>query len=627
MIAPAHFRSETKSTGKGRHCCYFYETEEEHRSLLSTLRRQGSDRDQHTIYLLDSPLTASFCPGSGQTASPIDLNSGHSRTSVIQADHAFVPDELISALRVEIERTKAEGILDLQIICHMPCPGGPHPSAGRIMEFESKLDQLVLSGGCTCTCLYGATNVDPALLVGVMSAHPTVIIEGERCDNLYYTPPLKVSEVGRPAATLRRRLSNLSSRQRLERAQQFLADAGNLLASSLDYETTLQSVLHSAVPFLADWCVVDIVEQGSVQRVAISSSDPSKESLLRELARRYVQRMDMHPAGSVISSNKPGWRRDVDDSFLKRLSFDDPHFEMLRTMGTKSIISVPLVARGCTFGVITFATAESGRRYDQADLSLAEELARRAALAVDNARLYRESQVAIEARDEFLSAASHELKTPVTSLRGFAQLTVRRLGNDGALDPKQLRRALEVIDQQSDRLARLVDQLLDVSRIQCGQLSLDRRPTDIRSLVIGIVANSQEHSLRHALALNAPYAMPALVDPLRLEQVVTNLIDNAIKYSPDGGAISIDLSASGPDMVQITVADEGIGISPEHRQHIFDRFYQAHADSHYGGIGMGLYISRQIVTLHGGHIEVECPPEGGARFVVSLPTNFTPRGL
>ncbi len=249
---------------------------------------------------------------------------------------------------------------------------------------------------------------------------------------------------------------------------------------------------------------------------------------------------------------------------------------------------------------------------------------RAADLTADNERLraeIAERRKAEALRDEFLSIAAHELKTPLTSLRGFAQLLVRQLDKDETPDPMRLRQALSAIDQQSSKLARLVNQLLDVSRIDAGRLRLERKVADVVGIVEDVVATARVNSFRHEFTVRAPSGALALVDPLRLEQVFRNLVDNAIKYSPDGGPISIEVDKNREaGVVRVAVTDRGLGVPPEHRGRIFDRFHQAHPERAIGGMGLGLYISRQIVELHGGRIEAEYPDEGGTRLVVTIPS-------
>jgi signal transduction histidine kinase len=234
-----------------------------------------------------------------------------------------------------------------------------------------------------------------------------------------------------------------------------------------------------------------------------------------------------------------------------------------------------------------------------------------------------ERKRAEEVRDEFLSVAAHELKTPLTSLRGFAQLLLGQMDEGRSPDPQHLQMALGAIDRQSEKLARLVSQLLDISRLQAGQLVLERRPADLVPLLRSVLENAGATTRRHTLALEAPAALPAVVDPLRLEQVVTNLLDNAIKYSPDGGPIQVTARVAA-GAFEVAVSDRGIGVPPEHRARIFDRFYQAHGQRRLGGMGLGLYISRQIVELHGGTIRASFPDEGGTRVVFRVPRGDGP---
>jgi PAS domain S-box-containing protein len=417
-------------------------------------------------------------------------------------------------------------------------------------------------------------------------------------------------------------------RRRAADMERLLAEASILLASSLDYETTLARVARLALPQLADWCYVDIREaDDSIRRVAAAHADPAKDALVRQLLDYPPDPAGEHTVVQVLRTGQAAILSDVTDEHTVSNTRNAEHLRVVRALGgIRSFMTVPLTARGHTLGAITFLSSTAARRYRAADLTQAEDLARRAALAVDNARLYREAQDAIQTRDEFMSVAAHELKTPITSLRGYAQLVLRQLDRDGVLDPVRVKRALEVIDQQSDKLANLVSQLLDVSRIEAGRLVLDRQVVDVSSLVENVVTAAQASTTKHTLTMRSPIWVRALVDPLRLEQVMTNLVGNAIKYSPRGGGIDIQIDVARPDTLRITVTDQGIGIAPEHRAYIFDRFYQAHGPGHFGGMGLGLYISRQIVELHHGRIEAEFPSEGGTRFVVTLPTGLNAGG-
>jgi signal transduction histidine kinase len=413
-----------------------------------------------------------------------------------------------------------------------------------------------------------------------------------------------------------------AGRQRLA----FLAEASRVLASSLDYETTLQRVAHLAVPTMADWCFVDVADpDGSVRRLAVAQADPTKASWARELLASPPARVGARAGPAmVIRTGQPELLSDV----AGRLELLLPSMaespgpalrEILRRIDPRSWMVVPLTARARTIGAITFVSAESGRRYGPDDLVFADDLARRAALAVDNARLYQEAQEALAAREEFLSIAAHELKTPITSLRLAVEGFLRYAASGLPADSRQIRHAFRTADEQSVKLARMVVQLLEISRLQLQRFVLDRSETDVASLVRAAADQAQARTSRHSLVVSAPAELWAFVDAIRVEQVITNLLDNAIKYSPDGGQIDVTLGRSASDRIFLTVRDRGIGIPPDRRGRIFELFYQAHAESHQSGMGIGLYITRQIVEAHGGRIGVEFPADGGSSFQVELP--------
>lgn len=240
---------------------------------------------------------------------------------------------------------------------------------------------------------------------------------------------------------------------------------------------------------------------------------------------------------------------------------------------------------------------------------------------LERQQLFEQAQEAIRVRDEFLSVAAHELRTPITSLRGFAQLLLRQLDQGKLLDPERIQRALFTINEQSIRLNELVTQLLDVSRVEGGRLILDRKVVDLVPLLRALINRMQLTTGRQELILKAPDTLQAKIDPLRIEQVVTNLLDNAIKFSPMGSPVVVEIAASGPGTFQLTVTDHGVGIPTEAQPYIFDRFFQANSKDQVGGMGLGLYISRQIVELHGGSIGFQPIDQGGTCFTVTVPIN------
>jgi signal transduction histidine kinase len=279
---------------------------------------------------------------------------------------------------------------------------------------------------------------------------------------------------------------------------------------------------------------------------------------------------------------------------------------------------LPLAVRGRSLGAITLLTSGFGRRYDASDQALGEELARRIALAIDNARLYREAQDAIRARDEFLSIASHELRTPLTPLQLQVQ-SLRRLASRSELPLDRLQQKLALAERQVERLGGLVANLLDISRITGHRLLLELEEVDLAALVRDVTERSRDHLQRVGctLDLRAPAALVGRWDPMRLEQVLTNLLSNAMKYGA-GKPIHVEVAAAGGQAL-LTVRDEGIGIAPEDQRRIFQRFERAVSERHYGGFGLGLWICRQVVEAMGGSIDVQSALGAGATFTVRLP--------
>ncbi len=287
---------------------------------------------------------------------------------------------------------------------------------------------------------------------------------------------------------------------------------------------------------------------------------------------------------------------------------------------------VPLLARGRVIGAITLIASESGRTFDQDDLALAEDLARRAAAAVDNARLFGQAQAAVRARDQFLSIAAHELRTPVAGLKGYAQMLLRAQAR-GGLTPERLAQALRTVNTASDRLATLTDDLLDVSRIRLGQLPLRPVPLDLAALVRDVGGRFADGlGPAHRLVSDVPAGpITTTVDASRIEQVLTNLLDNARKYAPEGGEICLGLRGGADDHgVELFVQDSGIGLPPGTAEVIFEPFGRAAnaAARNLPGLGLGLYICRDIVERHGGRIWAESAGDGQGTIVrIWLPTD------
>ncbi len=415
-----------------------------------------------------------------------------------------------------------------------------------------------------------------------------------------------------------------AARKRAEEEQRFLAEASGLLATPLDYATRLDRLAHLAVPYLADCCVVDILqEDGSIQRLAVAHVEPGKEDLALELRRRYplLRLNTSHTITKVLHSGQPWFDPHISPTRLAAEARDAQHLDLLRQLGFKSEMVVPLVARDRPIGALTFVMGPSGRRHTPHHLKLAEELARRAALAIDNAWLYQQAQAAVQVRDEFLSIASHELKTPLTALLLHLQLLLRhtRRGSLATIPSEQMLRMLETGQGQVQRLSKLVDNLLDVSRISAGRLQLELETVDLASVARDVVARFVDEAQAEGSLITVQAEAPVLGrwDRLRIDQVVTNLVTNAVKY---GARQPVEVIVEPtPTTARLTVLDHGLGIPPQHLATIFDRFERAGRERSHAGLGLGLYITRQIVQAHGGVIQVSSTPGVGSTFTVELP--------
>lgn len=412
------------------------------------------------------------------------------------------------------------------------------------------------------------------------------------------------------------------------RRTNFLAESGAVLSSSLDYQTTVASVARMAVPGLADWCTVDLLdESGRVRRLAVAHADPSKVEWAAELERRYPTDPEA-PRGvpQVLRTGESELHTDIPDEMLVAAAVNDEHLQIMREIGFTSAMIVPLAARGRTLGAVSFISAESGRRYGPEDLAFAEELARRCARAIDNALLYGEAQSARAAaeqanrlKDEFLATLSHELRTPLTAILGWS-----RMLNTGQLNAESTARALESVERNALAQRRLIDDILDVSRIITGKLRLDVRPVDLAPVIEEAIESVRPAAEAKGIRLQRVLDTgPQVVsgDPERLRQVIWNLLSNAVKFTPKGGRVQVRLERVNSH-VEVTVSDTGRGIGADVLPHVFERFLQADSTTtrEHSGLGLGLAIVRHLVELHGGTVRAESEGEGqGATFTVDLP--------
>ncbi|HXG57416.1 MAG TPA: PAS domain-containing sensor histidine kinase [Thermoanaerobaculia bacterium] len=412
---------------------------------------------------------------------------------------------------------------------------------------------------------------------------------------------------------------DVSERRRTTEALRLLLDASSTLASSLDYQKTLATVANLCVPHLADWCVIDVLlEDGRLERVAVVHRDPEKVSLVHELQAKYPAPPDA-PNGPqrVVRTGVSEFVPDIPLDLLRANARDEAHLATLMALGMRSYICLPLLARGRTLGAITLINAESRRAHDTHDLRVAEELAARAALAIDNARLYERSVEASRAKDEFLATLSHELKTPLTAVLGYASLLEK-----GDLDPEETRSALEAIKSAAKAQARLVEDILEISRQVLGKVRLDVTPTNLvgvlREAADTLLPAARARGVQLRIECSAPECL-VLADPSRVQQILWNLVSNALKFTPEGGSVTLTV-ATRDGFATIEVRDTGAGIPSQFLPHVFERFTQGPGRRDQGGLGLGLAIARHLVELHGGSIEAHSEGEGkGATFTVRLP--------
>ncbi len=526
--------------------------------------------------------------------------------------------------------------------------------------------------------------------------------------------------------------TDVDDQKRATEAQRFLFQASSVLGSSLDYRSTLAQVAQLAVPEIADWCGVDILEEdGTTRQLAVAHNDPQKVAFAHELSERYPpDPASLRGAAKVVETGEAELVPLITDEMIEASSRDELHLQLIRELGLRSYMCVPMVARGRTLGAVTFVAAESGRVYGEADLELAEELARRAATAVDNAELYRRAEERAQAaqvldtvgdgvclidgagvvrlwnpaaeaitglaaaevtghraeqvlpgwtklsprvpvasvpgtasnraatvpvqigdrelwlsfsgvdfdggtvfafrdlteeralesmRQEFVATVSHELRTPLAAIYGSA-LTIRRADIDLGDDLRD--QLLGVIAEESDRLAQIVNDLLLASHLDSGRLHVSMQRCDGRALAEQVVEAARTHASEDVeLELDAPDGLPPVeADPGQLQQVLTNLVDNAIKYSPGGGTITVQLAVN--DLfLRFAVADHGLGIPGSEQTRIFEKFYRLDPDMTrgIGGTGLGLYICRELVRRVHGRLWVESQEGTGSTFNVEIP--------
>jgi PAS domain S-box-containing protein len=415
---------------------------------------------------------------------------------------------------------------------------------------------------------------------------------------------------------------DVGAERRAEQADRFLAQATRTLTESIDWEVTVERVAQLALPFLGDWSLVVVDDERGLRSVAAAAADPARAAEARDLARRYpVDRRSEHGVGRVLRTGRPELVPEVDvDRFAPGADGRDRlRAEILRRVGLRSYMAAPLVARGGTLGAIAFGITGEGRRYGPDDLAVAEELAARCALALDNARLYREAREASRTREEVIAVVSHDLRAPLGAVKLGAGLVSRLVPPDA---PPELRRAAETLKSASSRVASLVDDLVDAARLEGGGLPLAREPHDAAELarealrVLEPLAAEQGVALRLDVG-GGEEGLPLSCDRHRMLQVLGNLLGNALHASARGGAVELAVWRAEGDVV-FRVTDAGPGIAAEDLPRVFDRYWRG-ARASWQGSGLGLAIAKGLVEAHGGRIEVRSRPGEGATFSFRVP--------
>jgi PAS domain S-box-containing protein len=417
---------------------------------------------------------------------------------------------------------------------------------------------------------------------------------------------------------------DISDRKSAEQALKFLAAASASLATLADRESALQQAVRLPIPFLADWCVIYVVdEHGAIDYHAHAHRDPQKERLLGEMLHKFPLDWNSNTATvRALRTGKSQIMEELPEPLLSSFTQSDEHREIVRVLKPHAVISVPLKIRDRTIGVIGLVASDSSRRYSWRELEIAESLAQRVATAVENARLFHAVKEASRQKDEFLAMLAHELRNPLAAIR-YAVALGQMSPGESATD------MFEIIDRQTQNLAHLIEDLLDVSRISRDKIKLRKEHVNVATIVNRAAATVRPliDEKNHELTIDvSSQPMWLHVDPTRTEQILANLLTNAAKYTKSGGRVVIQAYPENGEAV-INVTDSGVGLPPEMLSRVFDLFAQADRtlDRAEGGLGIGLTVARKLAEMHGGNISATSEGLGhGTTFTVRLPMAEAP---
>jgi PAS domain S-box-containing protein len=410
---------------------------------------------------------------------------------------------------------------------------------------------------------------------------------------------------------------DITERRRIEQDRQFLAEANVALSGSLDYEQTIGTVAELVVRGLADWCIVDIMEEHEkLRRFKVASADPANAALCARFEQVRIDRHRPYLLRPVIKARQPLLVEHVSSEFLESVAQGPEHLQALRSVSPTSIMAVPLLMRGQLLGAIALISSTPSRVYRAGDLRLAEALADRAAVAIENARLYRASVDASQLRDQVLGVVAHDLRNPLSTILLNAA-TLKRHGPD---PERRSQKRSDAIHHAATRMNRLIQDLLDVAVMESGQLTIERARLSAHEVIVGAVDTQRPLAFSSSLELRVELdrEVPDIWgDRDRLLQVFENLIGNAIKFTKAGGCITVSATSRDHEVI-FRVADTGSGIAPENLPRVFDRFWQATSTDRQGA-GLGLPITKGIVEAHGGRVWVESTPSRGTTFSFTIP--------
>ena len=409
-------------------------------------------------------------------------------------------------------------------------------------------------------------------------------------------------------------LRDVTERKRAHETQRFLAEAGETLASSLGPDDTLRNVTRLAVPRLANACIVNVFRDGTFERAAVAHEDEAYGAELERMRREHpIDAAGTHPVAEVIRSLTPLVLSSADDDVIDRNHPD--LIDIFHTPPSDAII-LPLTARDQLLGVLGLYRREGA--YDSNDLFLAQEIGRRAAIAMDNARLHELVHAAVRARDDMIGIVSHDLRNPVNAVKMLAGVMLDTMREEPL--PPEMTDYATVIRQAAEQMDALISDLLDVTRVEAGRLKVNARASNTEELLsdalrtLAPVAAEKSISLR----LTAPDDIPdVLADGERVRQAISNLIGNAVKFSPPGSEIMVRVAVHDQEVL-LSISDRGSGMTPEQLSHAFDRFWQSSRTDRQGA-GLGLAITKGIVDAHGGRIWAESKPDAGSTFYFTLP--------